>query len=156
MIDPIAASVVAQLRRRGESLAVAESLTGGGLGAAITSIPGSSDVFSGGIIAYDLSVKERLLKVPRALIEECGVVSEEVAIAMAEGLFELFRTTWAISTTGVAGPGPSDGVTAGTVWIAMRGPIHQSTELEIQGEREDVRNACVSSALTAFARILGS
>lgn len=156
MIEPLAASVVAELRRRGESVAVAESLTGGGLGAAITSVPGSSDVFPGGIIAYDLAVKEGLLKVPRALIEECGVVSEEVAVAMADGLFELFGTTWAISATGVAGPGPSNGVTAGTVWIAIRGPVNQSTQLEIQGEREVVRNASVSSALTAFARILGS
>ena len=154
MIDPIAASVVAELRRRGERVAVAESLTGGGLGAAITSVAGSSDVFSGGIIAYGLAVKEGLLKVPRTLIEECGVVSEEVAVAMASGLFELFGTTWAISTTGVAGPGPSDGVAAGTVWIAIRGPINQSTELAIQGEREVVRNASVSSALTTFARIL--
>ena len=156
MLNPVAASVVAELRRRGESLAVAESLTGGGLGAAITSVPGSSDVFSGGVIAYDPSVKEGLLKVPSALIEKYGVVSEEVAIAMAEGLFELFRTTWAISTTGVAGPGPSDGVAAGTVWIAVRGRINQSTQLQIQGEREAVRNASVSSALSTFARILAS
>lgn len=156
MINPVAATVVAQLRRRGENVAFAESLTGGGLGAAITSVPGSSDVFTGGIIAYDLSVKEGLLKVPRALIEESGVVSEDVAIAMAEGLFELFGSTWAISTTGVAGPGPSGGVPEGTVWIAIRGPVNQSTELEIQGEREAVRNASVSSALTTFARILGS
>lgn len=154
MIDPIAASVISELRRRGERVAVAESLTGGGLGSAMTSVPGSSDVFSGGIIAYDLSVKVGLLKVPLTLIEEFGVVSEEVATAMADGLLELFGTTWAISTTGVAGPGPSDGVAAGTVWIAIRGPINQSTELEIQGEREVVRNASVSSALTTFARIL--
>jgi nicotinamide-nucleotide amidase len=156
VIDPIAASVIAELRRRGESVAVAESLTGGGLGSAITSVPGSSDVFSGGVIAYDLSVKEGLLKVPHALIEEFGVVSEEVAVAMADGILGLVETTWAIATTGVAGPGPSDGVAAGTVWIAIRGPINQSTELEIQGEREVVRNASVSSALTTFARILAS
>lgn len=156
MIDPIASSVVAELRRRGESLAVAESLTGGGLGSALTSVSGSSDVFSGGIIAYDRSVKENLLKVPSALIAKFGVVSEEVATAMADGLIELFGTTWAIATTGVAGPGPSDGVAAGTVWIAIKGPISQSTALEIQGEREVVRNASVSSALTTFARILAS
>lgn len=154
--DPIALSVVDALRRRGESLAVAESLTGGGLGAAITSVPGSSDVFFGGVIAYRLSVKRELLKVPAQLLEEFGVVSEEVAVAMADGLLELFGTTWAIATTGVAGPGPSDGVAAGTVWIAIRGPINQSTALEIQGERETVRNASVSSAITAFARILAS
>lgn len=156
MIDPIASSVVAELRRRGESLSVAESLTGGGLGSAITSVSGSSDVFSGGIIAYDRSVKENLLKVPSALIAKFGVVSEEVATAMADGLIELFGTTWAIATTGVAGPGPSNGVAAGTVWIAIKGPISQSTALEIQGEREVVRNASVSSALTTFARILAS
>ena len=154
MINPVSASIVAELRSRGESVSVAESLTGGGLGAAITSVPGSSDVFSGGIIAYQLSVKEGLLKVPRALIEEFGVVSQEVASAMAQALFELFGTTWAIATTGVAGPGPSDGVAAGTVWIAIRGPINQSAELKILGEREVVRNASVSSALTTFARIL--
>lgn len=150
----IASRIIDELRRRRESLAVAESLTGGGLGAAITSIPGSSDVFLGGVIAYQLSVKRQLLKVPDSLIKEFGVVSEEVAVAMADGLRELFGTTWAIATTGVAGPGPSDGVAAGTVWIAIRGPINQSTELAIQGEREVVRNASVSSAITAFARIL--
>lgn len=156
MPNPLASSIVDDLRRRGESLAVAESLTGGGLGVAITSVPGSSDVFFGGVIAYQLSVKKGLLKVPDALIKEFGVVSEEVAVAMADGLRELFGTTWAIATTGVAGPGPSDGVAAGTVWIAIRGPINQSTELEIQGEREVVRNASVSSAITTFARILAS
>lgn len=156
MSAPIASHIIDELRRRGESLAVAESLTGGGLGAAITSVPGSSDVFFGGVIAYQLSVKRELLKVPDSLIKEFGVVSEEVAVAMADGLRELFGTTWAIATTGVAGPGPSDGVAAGTVWIAIRGPINQSTELEIQGEREVVRNASVSSAITTFARILAS
>jgi nicotinamide-nucleotide amidase len=152
----IVAPIITALTRRGESLAVAESITGGGLGAAITSVPGSSEVFAGGIIAYQLSVKRDLLKVPSPLLEKFGVVSEEVAVAMAEGLLKLFGTTWAIATTGVAGPGPSDGVTAGTVWIAIRGPVNQSTELAIQGEREIVRNASVSSAIIAFARILAS
>lgn len=154
--EPIASRVIEELRRRGESLAVAESLTGGGLGVAITSVPGSSDVFAGGVIAYQLSAKKHLLNVPDSLIEEFGVVSEEVAVAMADGLRKLFGTTWAIATTGVAGPGPCDGVAPGTVWIAIRGPINQSTELEIQGEREVVRNASVSSAITTFARILAS
>lgn len=154
MIDPIALQVIAELRRRGEKVAVAESLTGGALGAALSSVPGSSEVFMGGIIAYDLSVKEGLLKVPASLIEEYGVVSEEVANAMSDGILELFATSWAIATTGVAGPGPSDGVAAGTVWVSIRGQINQSTQLAINGEREVVRNATVSSALTAFARIL--
>ena len=156
MIVPIppATAIVAALIRRGESFAVAESITGGGLGAAITAIPGSSEVFAGGIIAYQLSVKRDLLKVPAPLLKKFGVVSEEVAVAMADGLLQLFGTTWAIATTGVAGPGECNGVAAGTVWIAIRGPVNQSTELEIQGERETVRNASVSSAITTFARIL--
>lgn len=156
MTELNASSIVDELRRRGQSLAVAESLTGGGLGAAITSVPGSSDVFAGGVIAYQLSVKTGLLKVPPSLLEESGVVSEEVAVAMADGVRELLGTTWGIATTGVAGPGSADGIPAGTVWIAIRGPINQSTELEIQGEREVVRNASVSSAITTFARILAS
>jgi len=151
-----AGSIIEELRRRGQSLAVAESITGGGLGAAITSMPGSSEVFSGGVIAYQLSIKTDLLHVPQPLIEKFGVVSEEVAVAMADGVRALFNTTWAIATTGVAGPGAADGVEAGTVWIAIRGPINQGTQLDIQGEREVVRNATVSSAITAFARILAS
>ena len=149
-------TIIDELRRRGESLAVAESLTGGGLGAEITSVPGSSDVFLGGVIAYQNSIKSELLRVSESLIEEFGVVSEEVAVAMADGILGLLGTTWAIAITGVAGPGPSDGVAEGTVWIAIRGPINQSTELAIQGEREVVRNASVSSAITTFARILAS
>jgi nicotinamide-nucleotide amidase len=152
----IAAPIVIALKRRGESLAVAESITGGGLGAAITSVPGASEVFAGGVIAYQLSVKRDLLKVPAPLLKKFGVVSEEVAIAMADGLLQLFGTTWAIATTGIAGPDSSDGVAAGTVWIAIRGPVNQSTELAIQGERETVRNASISSAITTFARILAS
>lgn len=148
--------IIDELRRRGQSLAVAESLTGGGLGAAITAIQGSSDVFSGGVIAYQVPMKTDLLHLPNSLIEEFGVVSEEVAVAMAESVRALSGTTWAIATTGVAGPGAADGVAAGTVWIAIRGPISQSTALQIQGDREEVRNASVSSAIAAFARILAS
>lgn len=149
-------AVIALLRDRGETLCVAESLTGGGIGAAITAIAGASDVFIGGIIAYQPSIKELLLKVAHSLVEAHTVVSEEVAVAMAVGARELFGATWAIATTGVAGPGPVDGHAAGTVWVAISGPINQSTQLQIDGEREVVRNATVASAITTFARILGS
>lgn len=151
-----AEAVIALLRDRGETLCVAESLTGGGIGAAITAIAGASDVFAGGIIAYQPSIKESLLKVAHSLVEAHTVVSEEVALAMAVGARELFGATWAIATTGVAGPGPVDGHASGTVWVAISGPINQSTQLQIDGEREVVRNATVSSAITTFARILGS
>jgi nicotinamide-nucleotide amidase len=151
-----AQGIIDLLRARGETLAVAESLTGGGVGVAITAVPGASDVFIGGITAYKTEVKESFLKVPHSTIVDFGVVSEEVAIAMADGARKLFGATWAISTTGVAGPGPADGQKAGTVWVAICGPINQSTQLQIDGEREIIRNATVESAVTAFARILGT
>ena len=156
MPAPAAQEIVDLLRQRGETVAVAESLTGGGISVAITAVPGASEVFIAGITAYMPDVKESLLKVPHSIIADFGVVSEEVAIAMADGARDLFGATWAISTTGVAGPGPSDGQKAGTVWVAIRGPINQSTRLQIDGEREIVRNATVESAMTTFARILGT
>jgi nicotinamide-nucleotide amidase len=151
-----AEKIVSLLRERNETLCVAESLTGGGLGAAITSVVGASDIFVGGLTAYWAEVKESVLLVPPALIREFGVVSEEVACAMADGARALFGATWSIATTGVAGPGPSAGIAAGTVWLAIRGPVNQSTQLQVEGEREFVRNATVRSAIITFARILTS
>ena len=142
------------LRQRGESICVAESLTGGGLAEALTSIPGSSEVFKGSITAYQSQIKISLLKIPAELISEFGVVSEEVAAAMAGGAKDLMDSTWSISTTGVAGPGPSDGVAAGTVWVAIDGPISQTLQLELSGTREIVRKATIAGASAAFARIL--
>ena len=142
------------LRQRGESICVAESLTGGGLAEALTSLPGSSEVFKGSITAYQSQIKISLLKIPAELISEFGVVSEEVAAAMAGGAKDLMDSTWSISTTGVAGPGPSDGVAAGTVWVAIDGPISQTLQLELSGTREIVRNATITGAIAAFARIL--
>lgn len=142
------------LRTRGESISVAESLTGGGLAEALSSLPGSSEIFRGSVTAYQPEIKSSLLKVPAALIAEFGVVSEEVAVAMADGVKQLMNSTWSISTTGVAGPGPSDGVAAGTVWVAIEGPISQTLQLELSGTREIVRNATIAGAIAAFARIL--
>ena len=142
------------LRQRGESICVAESLTGGGLAEALSSLPGSSEVFKGSITAYQSQIKISLLKIPAELISEFGVVSEEVAAAMAGGAKDLMDSTWSISTTGVAGPGPSDGVAAGTVWVAIDGPISQTLQLELSGTREIVRTATSTGAIAAFARIL--
>lgn len=142
------------LRTRGESISVAESLTGGGLAEALSSLPGSSEIFRGSVTAYQPEIKGSLLKVPAELIAEFGVVSEEVAVAMADGVKQLMNSTWSISTTGVAGPGPSDGVAAGTVWVAIEGPISQTLQLELSGTREIVRNATIAGAIAAFARIL--
>ena len=142
------------LRARGETLSTAESLTAGGLSHALTIVPGASDVFLGSITAYRADIKVSHLGVDEAVIEERSVVSEEVAIAMANGANKSFGSTWAISTTGVAGPGPSDGSDAGRVFVAFVGPMVQVIELSLSGEREVVRNATVASALASFARIL--
>ena len=142
------------LRARGETLSTAESLTAGGLSHALTIVPGASDVFLGSITAYRADIKVSHLGVDEAVIEERSVVSEEVAIAMANGANKSFGSTWAISTTGVAGPGPYDGSDAGRVFVAFVGPMVQVIELSLSGEREVVRNATVASAIASFARIL--
>jgi len=146
--------IIETLAARGQTLAVAESLTGGGLGFALTQIPGASAVFLGGTISYTTDVKVRELGVGQSIIDEYKVVSEEVAIEMAEGAKSKFATTWAISTTGVAGPGDYQGVREGTVWIAIRGPINQSLTLTLDGGRDGVRQGAISSAIGTFARIL--
>lgn len=148
--------ILDNLAQRGETLCVAESLTGGALGATITQVPGVSQVFVGGVIAYSNEIKSAILGVVAGDIATHGVVSEEVAQAMASGARKLYGATWAIATTGVAGPGSADGVPAGTVWIAISGPINHSALLEIEGDREVVRNATVTSAIAAFERILST
>jgi nicotinamide-nucleotide amidase len=149
-----AKTIVAQLIEQNETVAVAESLTAGGLGHAITSAPGSSQVFLGGIIAYTNDVKVNILGVSPALIEEFTVVSEEVAIAMAEAARKKFGTTWGIATTGIAGPGDYQGIPEGTVWVAVSGPINQSLQLRLDSGREAIRTGAISSAIGTFARIL--
>lgn len=151
-----AQSIIETLAARGQTLAVAESLTGGGLGFALTQVPGASAVFLGGIISYTTDVKVRELGVRQSVIDQYKVVSEEVAIEMAEGAKNKFATTWAISTTGVAGPGDYQGVREGTVWIAIRGPINQSLALTLDGGRDGVRQGAISSAIGTFARILSA
>ncbi len=149
-----AKTIVAKLVEQNETVAVAESLTAGGLGHAITCAPGASQVFLGGIIAYTNDVKVNILGVNPALIEEFTVVSEEVANAMADAAREKFGTTWGIATTGIAGPGDYQGIPEGTVWIAVRGPINQSLQLQLDSGREAIRTGSISSAIGTFARIL--
>jgi nicotinamide-nucleotide amidase len=121
--DSLASVVLESLRRRGETVAVAESCTGGGLGAALAAVPGASDVFLGGVIAYANSVKQALLGVPAALLDQHGAVSDPVACAMAEGARRITGSSWALAITGVAGPGGgSDSKPVGLVHIAVAGP----------------------------------
>ena len=152
-----AQKVVQLLRERNETITCAESITGGALTSELVSIPGASHVLKGSIIAYSTEVKVSELKVEPILIQEFGVVSEEVALAMAQGVKAKFAAEWAISLTGVAGPGASHGVPAGTVWLALLGPgFEETVKLELMGEREMVRRGAVESALGVLERILSA
>ncbi len=149
--------IVQLLRERNETITCAESITGGALTSELVSIPGASHVLKGSIIAYSTEVKVSELKVEPSLIQEFGVVSEEVALAMARGVKAKFAAEWAISLTGVAGPGASHGVPAGTVWLALLGPgFEETVKLELMGEREMVRRGAVESALGVLERILSA
>jgi nicotinamide-nucleotide amidase len=151
------ANVILQLLvNSGETVAVAESVTAGGVGHALTIVPGSSQVFLGGIIAYTNDVKINFLGVDPALIAEHTVVSEQVANAMADGAREKFGTTWGIATTGIAGPGDFEGMFEGTVWVAIRGPINSTIQLQLDSGRDAIRTGAISSAIGTFARILSS
>ena len=149
--------IVSELTKRGESIGVAESITGGHLSGALIDIAGASNIFAGGIVAYSNLLKVSDLKVSPELLDEFGAVSIEVAQAMALGAKDKFAATWGLSTTGVAGPGPHNGRPAGTVWIGIAGPgVLTAINPVISSElsRNQVRSESVAGALMAFARIL--
>lgn len=132
----------------GETLAVAESCTGGWLGRDITSVPGASASFWGGVIAYDNSAKRNLLAVSPDTLADHGAVSEETAAEMAEGVAALSETTWSVAVTGLAGPsGGTPDKPVGTVCIAVTGPVRLSRTYRLRGDRETVRAAAVARAL---------
>ena len=110
------------LKAAGKTLSAAESCTGGEIAHLITSVPGSSAYFLGSVTSYAISVKEKVLGVPSHVIEENGVVSSEVAAAMAEGVRRLTGSDYAVSTTGLAGPAGDERNPVGTVWIGVAGP----------------------------------
>lgn len=140
------------LAERGETLATAESLTGGRLASAVTAVPGSSRVYVGGVVSYTTRVKVSVLGVDRAVIDEHGVVSAACARAMASGVRERLGATWALATTGVAGPGPQDGVAAGTVYVGVAGPSTLAAErLSLAGGREAVCAGTVEAALALLS-----
>ena len=115
------------LLKSGRTLAAAESCTGGEIAHLLTSVPGSSAYFLGSVTSYAVSVKEKVLGVPAALIERCGVVSGEVAAAMAEGARRVCGSDYAVATTGLAGPGGDGTHPVGTVWIGVSGPSGTKT-----------------------------
>ncbi len=153
----LAEVVLNECHSRSLKLAVAESCTGGLLGARITAIPGSSEVFLGGVLAYDNSVKTELLGVDSGLVAAHGAVSEPVAVAMARGVRTRLSSDVGVAITGVAGPGggtPEKPV--GTVWIAIDGPAPRVVGLRLIGDRTEVRQRAVQAALDLLRRQLQS
>ncbi len=138
------------LRERGETLAVAESCTGGRLAAAFTEAAGASEFFLGGVVAYANEVKIGALGVYREVLEHHGAVSRQVALQMAQGVQRLTGATWTLATTGIAGPdGGSAGKPVGTVWIALAGPDGATAthQFHFHGSRADNMSAAVSAAI---------
>jgi len=145
----LAAVVLTLLRQRGATLAVAESCTGGMLGARITAVPGSSDVFVGGEITYANEVKSTRLGVPADLLAAHGAVSEPVARAMADGARRVFGSDAGIAVTGVAGPaGGTPQKPVGTVWLAAdwRGAVRVA-QVRFSGDRGEIRSRAAQGAL---------
>ena len=138
------------LASRGDiRIATAESLTGGGVGRVLTMVPGSSAYFVGGIIAYSNDAKASLLGVPQGVLDSPGAVSEPCARAMAEGARRAFDATFAVATTGIAGPdGATERKPLGLVYIAVAGPRGTAVrEHRFPGDREAVTGAAVEAAL---------
>lgn len=149
MTAGVAAQVITHLRRSGRTLAVAESLTGGLLGAELVGVPGASAVFRGGALTYATDSKASVLDVDEDLLAAHGPVHRQVAVQMADGARSLFGADLALATTGVAGPGPADGHPAGTVYVACtgeRGRVQVRGHL-LAGGRPAVRAATVQLAL---------
>ncbi|MGH8104386.1 MAG: CinA family protein [bacterium] len=151
------------LKARGESLAVAESCTGGALSDIITAIPGSSDYFLGGVVTYSPRAKQSVLNVPAALLKEQGIVSKGVAISMAQNVRSLLNTTWGIGITGVAGPGTdAEGNPAGLVFCAVASARSDTCERFIFNEgagagdpsRDAVKRSAAEAALRTLLREL--
>jgi PncC family amidohydrolase len=147
-LEHLAAGLLDRLRGAGRTLATAESLTGGLVGAVLTAVPGSSDAYVGGIVSYATALKTGVLGVPEAVVAQHGVVSEECAAAMAAGVRSLTGADLGLATTGVAGPGAQDGVPAGTVWVAVADAAGGAAQqLALAGGRDDVRRGACAAVL---------
>ncbi len=151
--DTLPAIVIRLLRERGETLAVAESLTGGLVQSLLTDVPGSSQVLRGGVVAYHQDLKTRLLGVSEASIARDSVVSQSVAREMAAGARATCGSNWAISTTGEAGPDSSTGKPKGTVWLGLSGEGEdKAIHRELFGDRENVKKRAALWAIELLRR----
>ena len=152
-----AAEVLAALVRRGESLATAESLTGGLVGSTLTAVPGSSAGYLGGVISYATRLKSALAGVDAATLTAVGPVAEETARQMAAGVARVCAADWGLATTGVAGPDPQDGHPVGEVYVAVAHPRTRRSwveRLDVTGDRQTIRAAATDRALDLLFRVL--
>jgi nicotinamide-nucleotide amidase len=144
----LAAQVISMLRAAGRTVAAAESLTGGLVVAALTSVPGASVAVRGGVVSYAIDLKASLLGVPQAMLDKHGAVYPGVASAMANGVRQRLGATFGVATTGVAGPDPADGQPAGTVHIAVSAQDDTVVRtLALDGDRDLIRSLTVERSL---------
>ncbi|TDD68755.1 nicotinamide-nucleotide amidohydrolase family protein [Jiangella aurantiaca] len=153
-----AADVVRRLKARGLTVAAAESLTGGLVCAALTSVPGSSAVVRGGVVVYATELKATLAGVPEAVLAADGPVAASTAVAMADGVRRRLGADVGLATTGVAGPDPQDGHPPGTVHVAVAtaggARVRSFTgEEALPGGREQVRAATVGAVLALLSEV---
>ncbi|GAA0800698.1 CinA family protein [Spirilliplanes yamanashiensis] len=147
MTDSLVAGVVHALVERGETVATAESLTGGMVAAELVAVAGVSAAFRGGLVVYATELKHELAGVPEELLAQRGPVDADVAAALAQGARERCGADWGVATTGVAGPEPQDGVPVGRVFVAVAGPgVAEVRELKLDGGRAAIREATVVAA----------
>ncbi|KQR11118.1 CinA family protein [Cellulomonas sp. Leaf334] len=152
----LASDLLEGLEARGWSLAVAESLTGGLVSAALVDVPGASSVLRGAVVAYATDLKGTLLDVDRGLLDARGAVDPDVAAAMAVGVRARLGADVGLATTGVAGPDPQDGKPPGTVHVAVSTPDGSTVRsLRLTGDRGLVRARSVEAVLALAVEILG-
>lgn len=154
----IAASLHAELLRRSATIGTAESVTGGALASLMSTTPGASETYRGGVVAYATDVKRDVLGTSEETVERYGAVSAECAAEMASGVRSVVGADYGVSTTGVAGPALQEGKPVGLVYIGIAGPDGVSTqELHLVGDRDQVRAAaCVEALAAAMSAVVGS
>ncbi len=144
----VAAEALRLLTESDQTLAVAESLTGGMVAADLTAVPGASRSFRGSVTAYATEIKHLVLGVDAGLLAAEGAVNAQVAAEMAAGVRRVMGASWGIATTGVAGPEPQDGRPVGTVYVALDGPGGRKTvRLRLNGSRAEIRRESARTVL---------
>jgi nicotinamide-nucleotide amidase len=149
--------VIATARSLGVTIATAESLTAGLVASTLAQVPGASAVLRGGVVAYATEIKHSVLGLDQALLEH--VVSEAVAAAMAQAAASVLSADIGVATTGVAGPQGLDGQPPGTVWLAVydaRNGLSKTKLLEIEGDREQIREKSANEAIALVMELLSS